>query len=98
MESEKIQQLENSSHFQMSSFLTKLKYVFLVLIANFLFVLFTIKAITVLGKPLFLFDLFTKCYIAEDSCPNDNVTFWLYTRYVKIQSLNQKNNHSAKSS
>lgn len=53
-----------------------------IIIVGFLYVLFVFKAIAVLshGKPLFLFDLFTKCYIADDSCPNDNVTFWLYTR------------------
>lgn len=26
------------------------------------------------------FDDFLKCYIADDKCPNSNVTFWLYTR------------------
>lgn len=101
MESENKQQLETPSHSEILSLLRKLKYVVFVVVANFLFVLFVFKAIAVLGKPLFLFDLFTKCYIAEDSCPNDNVTFWLYTRYSKKRNFfksHKEYNHNVKSS
>lgn len=55
-----------------------------VLIIGFLYVLLIFKAIAILscGKssPLFPFDMFSKCYVADDKCPNENVTFWLYTR------------------
>lgn len=55
-----------------------------VIITGFLYVFLVFKAIALLSygisSPLFPFDMFSKCHIAEDKCPNDNVTFWLYTR------------------
>lgn len=62
-----------------------LKISILILIFGFLFILFNFKVIALLShggvsSPLFPFDMFAKCYVAEDKCPNDNVTFWLYTR------------------
>ncbi|XP_055300075.1 endothelial lipase-like isoform X2 [Sitodiplosis mosellana] len=45
------------------------------------------------SSPLFPFDMFSKCYIADDKCPNENVTFWLYTRSTQDspQQLNMAN-------
>lgn len=55
-----------------------------VTIAVSLYILFVCKTVALLtrGKsaPFFPFDMFSKCYVAEDKCPNKNVTFWLYTR------------------
>lgn len=41
------------------------------------------------------FDDFLKCYIADDKCPNSNVTFWLYTRQTvdnptKLDMMNEQ--------
>lgn len=57
----------------------------LILIFGFIFIWFNFKVIALLShggiaSPLFPFDMFSKCYVAEDKCPNDNVTFWLYTK------------------
>lgn len=54
------------------------------IISIFLYILLIFKAISILsmGKssPLFPFDMFSKCYVADDKCPNENITFWLFTR------------------
>lgn len=64
--------------------LTVLKILFVGLISLFLSVLFVYKIIAVLisvkTHPIFPFDYFDNCFVAGDSCPNENVTFWMYTR------------------
>lgn len=37
--------------------------------------------------PQLLYDNLSNCPVASDSCPNDNVTFWLYTRYFNSKSV-----------
>lgn len=61
-----------------------LAVIFFGVIIKFLYVFSTSKAVAIVNHanstPVFPFDLFSKCYVAEDKCPNENVTFWLYTR------------------
>lgn len=63
---------------------TVLKISFVGLLSLFLSVLFVFKVIAVLisvkTHPIFPFDYFDNCFVAGDSCPNENVTFWMYTR------------------
>lgn len=57
---------------------------------DFLFLLFfyILRIVAVYLSPLITlvapdylpFEDFFKCYIAEDKCPNKNITFFLYTR------------------
>lgn len=61
-----------------------IKISFPILIGAFLYAYLICKAVTVLsfGKssPFFPFDMFSKCHVVDDTCPNGNITFWLYTR------------------
>lgn len=62
--------------------LLKIWWFLTALMILFVFLVLETAAIFSCGDPapFFPFDMFSKCYIAEDKCPNKNVTFWLYTR------------------
>lgn len=61
-----------------------LKVSFFGIITTFVFIFFVFKVIAVLTSakpgPFFPFDFFANCHVADDTCPNKNITFWLYTR------------------